>query len=207
MRAPGDPGNEGTTVVTAKRQRKKDAIMETAARLFAERGFERVSFLDIGRELNLGRTTIYDYFENKGRLLALYLEKEMGRYRGKAMAAIRQGEDLHDKLKAFIELQLDYAVRHDRFRRLHAELGRSHFEAAAATTSSLLKRHHEIYSELAKELNTAIRKKEIKDIPVDLVVQLLVNATSLPVNVRTNLAATTEDVLSVFMSGISKRVR
>lgn len=47
----------------------KQAIIDAAARLFEEHGYEQVSLRNIARELGCSPTTIYIYFENKEALL------------------------------------------------------------------------------------------------------------------------------------------
>lgn len=56
----------------ARVERRKQRILEAAARLFAENGFHRTSTRDIAEAADVGEGTIYNYFENKdGLLMAL----------------------------------------------------------------------------------------------------------------------------------------
>ncbi|MFZ0376640.1 MAG: TetR family transcriptional regulator [Solirubrobacteraceae bacterium] len=48
-----------------KRQRARDAIIDTALDLFAERGFAAVSVDDIVKRVEVGRTTFFRYFGDK----------------------------------------------------------------------------------------------------------------------------------------------
>ena len=51
------------------RERKRDAVIMTAARAFRERGYHNTSLDDIARELNVTKPTVYHYVENKEQLL------------------------------------------------------------------------------------------------------------------------------------------
>jgi AcrR family transcriptional regulator len=51
------------------RERKRDAVILTAARAFRERGYHNTSLDDIARELNVTKPTVYHYVENKEQLL------------------------------------------------------------------------------------------------------------------------------------------
>src|SRR5688572_22750251 len=51
------------------RERKRDAVVLTAARAFRQRGYHNTSLDDIARELNVTKPTVYHYVENKEQLL------------------------------------------------------------------------------------------------------------------------------------------
>lgn len=51
------------------RERKRDAVIMTAARAFRERGYHNTSLDDIASELKVTKPTVYHYVENKEQLL------------------------------------------------------------------------------------------------------------------------------------------
>jgi AcrR family transcriptional regulator len=62
-----------TTEPLGRRERKKqqtrEQIAETARRLFAERGFERVTVAEIARTADVAEQTVYNYFPTKEDLV------------------------------------------------------------------------------------------------------------------------------------------
>ena len=52
-----------------KKARTRQLIADTAARLFAERGYEQVSVGDVAREAEVAEQTIYNYFRTKEQLV------------------------------------------------------------------------------------------------------------------------------------------
>ena len=52
-----------------KKRRTRVLIAETAARLFAERGYENVSMTDVARAAEVAEQTVYNYFRTKERLV------------------------------------------------------------------------------------------------------------------------------------------
>ena len=52
-----------------KKARTRRLIADTAARLFAERGFENVVVSDVAREAEVAEQTVYNYFPTKERLV------------------------------------------------------------------------------------------------------------------------------------------
>jgi AcrR family transcriptional regulator len=59
----------GTGLRERKKARTRQLIAETAARLFAERGYERVAVSDVAREAEVAEQTVYNYFPTKERLV------------------------------------------------------------------------------------------------------------------------------------------
>ena len=51
------------------RERKREAVILTAARAFRQRGYHNTSLDDIASELNVTKPTVYHYVENKEQLL------------------------------------------------------------------------------------------------------------------------------------------
>jgi AcrR family transcriptional regulator len=52
-----------------KKARTRRLIADTAAHLFAERGYERVTVSDVAREAEVAEQTVYNYFPTKERLV------------------------------------------------------------------------------------------------------------------------------------------
>ena len=49
--------------------RKRDAILEAALEVFAQKGFQDATISEIAKKANVAEATIYEYFENKETLL------------------------------------------------------------------------------------------------------------------------------------------
>lgn len=52
-----------------KKERTRRSIAETAARLFAERGYENVAVSDVARAAEVAEQTVYNYFPTKEQLV------------------------------------------------------------------------------------------------------------------------------------------
>ena len=59
----------GTGLRERKKARTRRHIAETAARLFAERGYEQVAVSDVAREAEVAEQTVYNYFRTKEQLV------------------------------------------------------------------------------------------------------------------------------------------
>lgn len=92
-----------STVRRRKREReqRRNDILNAAERLFFSKGYEKVSINEVAKDVHLGRSTIYLYFENKEELFfavvlrgAIILHKLIKEEVGKVKTAI-------EKLAAF----------------------------------------------------------------------------------------------------------
>jgi AcrR family transcriptional regulator len=59
----------GSGLRELKKERTRRLIADTAAALFAERGYERVSVSDVARKAEVSEQTVYNYFPTKEQLV------------------------------------------------------------------------------------------------------------------------------------------
>ena len=86
-----------------KKQRTRQHIAETARRLFAERGFDRVTVAEIAREAEVAQATVFNYFPTKEDLFYSRLEA----FEDELMTAIRERQPGESVLAAFAGFVLD----------------------------------------------------------------------------------------------------
>src|ERR1700758_1067564 len=60
---------DGTGLRERKKARNRRHIADTAARLFAERGYEHVTVTDVARAAEVAEQTVYNYFPAKEQLV------------------------------------------------------------------------------------------------------------------------------------------
>ncbi len=70
------PGRPGRRDSNPRRELVREELLDIAARMFDERGFDRVSMAMIASEVGLGRSAIYHYFGSKDDILAAMIEAE-----------------------------------------------------------------------------------------------------------------------------------
>ena len=84
-----------------KKQRTREHIAATARRLFAERGFERVTVAEVAREAEVAEKTVFNYFPTKEDLFYSRLES----FEDELLGAIRErarGKTVVDAFEAFL---------------------------------------------------------------------------------------------------------
>ena len=101
----------------------RDAILESAERVFGRVGFFDAKMAEIAREAGLAAGTLYNYFESKEQIFQSLLE-----YRGvelleRAQANLDTAEDSRQLLRALVRSSAAYVEAHGVMFQLFVELG------------------------------------------------------------------------------------
>jgi AcrR family transcriptional regulator len=94
--------------VTDRRQQ----ILDTAAELFAERGFHGVSVHDIGAACGISGPALYKHFNGKGELLAASLTDISETLLKEGSARAAAAESPGEALDALIDWHVEFALGH-----------------------------------------------------------------------------------------------
>jgi AcrR family transcriptional regulator len=84
------------------REKKRQAVLRTAAQLFLERGSARVSMNDVAERLNVTKPALYTYFKSKDEILAECIRTGAAAVRDGLQRVEAQGGSGLDRLHAFI---------------------------------------------------------------------------------------------------------
>lgn len=111
-----------TSPVTARDRAKAertDAILRSAARLFAERGYNGVSLEDIGAAVGVSGPAVYRHFAGKQALLGAVLVEVSENLvaGGTEVAEDAVGDD--ERMRALIAFHVDFALGHADVIRIH----------------------------------------------------------------------------------------
>jgi AcrR family transcriptional regulator len=100
----------GRGAQTARGEKRRDLIVEVAAQLFAEHGFDSVSINEIGIAAGITGPAIYRYFASKEALLVLVYERLYKRFGEGIQAILGQDYEPGESLDKLIDLQVTLAV-------------------------------------------------------------------------------------------------
>ena len=95
----------------AKAQRRQD-LLDAAAALFAEHGFESVRLEDIGAACGISGPGIYRHFRGKAAVLAQILETASHGLLDGGRAAVAGRSPGEEALEALVGFHTDFALRH-----------------------------------------------------------------------------------------------
>ena len=96
----------------APRKVTQDGLLDTAARLFAERGYDGTSISDLLNELGVARPTLYTHTRGKQEILDAIRERLIARYQAKMPRFVRAEDPPLRRIRGFVELQLEVCREH-----------------------------------------------------------------------------------------------
>jgi AcrR family transcriptional regulator len=102
-----------TTFPTAREQAKADrraALLASAARLFAERGFDRVSMEELGAAAGVSGPAVYRHFPSKQSVLAALLIEVSEALQNGGQSVADGATDAEDALRSLIRFHVDFAI-------------------------------------------------------------------------------------------------
>ena len=91
---------------------RRQQILDTAAELFAERGFHGVSVHDIGAACGISGPALYKHFRGKDELLAASLTDISETLLKEGSARVAAAESPDDALDALVDWHVDFALGH-----------------------------------------------------------------------------------------------
>jgi len=82
-------------------------ILETALRLFRERGFDETTIRDIAGRADLSLGAAYYYFHSKEAIVGAYYDYVQDEHAARARAAFARGGSLKERLRAALHTKID----------------------------------------------------------------------------------------------------
>ena len=87
------------------------AILATASRLFAEKGYSQTTTAEIAREAGVAEGTLYHHFGSKDGIFLTLFDETMGGYLAGIEAILAMGATGRETLSAFARFHFDYVSR------------------------------------------------------------------------------------------------
>ncbi len=91
---------------------RRDQILDTAAELFAAKGFHGVSVGEIGRACGISGPALYKHFDSKDAVLAAMLVGISERLLDEGRVRVDRARDARQALDSLIAWHIDFALRH-----------------------------------------------------------------------------------------------
>ena len=101
--------------VTAKAERTRAAILESALSLFRERGFEATTMRDVAQRAGVSASNAYYYFASKDNLVQGFYAESHADHLAKCEEALARTTDLEERLLAVFTTKLETSEPYHRF--------------------------------------------------------------------------------------------
>jgi AcrR family transcriptional regulator len=143
--------------------RKRTSILDAARRVFSQKGYAQAAVEDVAEEARVAKGTLYLYFKSKEELYLAALISDLEAMLVKAREEITEAGTFREKLRAFLEVRLDYCKSRQDFLRIYlAEYGSMFVKAQNPYLVQLLRTNMRY---LAKVITEAIERREIAPVP------------------------------------------
>ncbi len=154
--------------LTPRGKDRREQLLRTGARLFAERGFHPTSVSDIVGDIGVGKGVFYWYFQSKDELLAELLKSGHHELRKRQQHAIGDEPDPLRRIERGISASLAWFAEHrDYFSIIQ-------FAATDETFAPVLHRNEEIgLSDTARHLKEAMADGRIADQDPDMLARAI----------------------------------
>ncbi len=140
-------------------------ILAAAERLFSERGFAGTSTRDIAASAGVTSAMVHYYFGNKAGLYRAILENAVATVRSFIAQAAESQAPAGERLTQFIEAESRYILSHARLVRI---LMREMLSGGTEIVKVFQKHPVTNYSMLRQVMTDGVRRKELRQIDVDL---------------------------------------
>jgi len=88
-------------------ENQREVILESAAELFAQKGFDGASISDLAAAISLSKAAVYHYFPNKRQLCDAIIFQALARLVPRTKDEVAQASDPRDQLKSFMLCHAD----------------------------------------------------------------------------------------------------
>ncbi len=172
---------ESVTLSRRERERlmRREAILEAAREIFAERGYEQATLDEIAQRAEFGKGTLYNYFPGgKEELLMATLERLYDELEALAESIFREPvttpEQLFDVFRRFIEAHLRFFETHqDIFLLLMKEAHRLMLTQKREEARLLIRQRERIIARLLPVLKEAMARGLLRQLDAHMVAHTL----------------------------------
>jgi AcrR family transcriptional regulator len=141
---------------------RRDALLSSAAQLFATRGFDGVSIEDLGSSVGVSGPAVYRHFPSKQAVLAALLVGVSEGLLTGGRAVVSASEDDPSALAALVRFHVDFALREpDVIRVQDRDLAALSSDDRAAVRD-LQRRYVELWVDVLRRLSPSTERAELR---------------------------------------------
>jgi len=155
--------------------RHRQEILQTARKLFSEKGFHNVTMQEIARKSEFATGTLYKFFKNKEDIYKSLIVEQAGKFHETLTKAIEEEDDEIEKLRNYVKAKSTVFMDNVSIIRLYfAETRGASFNIRAGLDSEIRERYGQFLHTLASVFESGMKRKRFQKIaePYHLAVAL-----------------------------------
>ncbi len=142
-----------------KEKRRQD-ILNSAMEIFGEKGFHKGTIEDIAHNANIGKGTVYEYFDSKQEIFEQMILETLRGYTGEAKLVVDKENTTKGKLRALLTFNIEFVEKKSAI----IEKAFFGFENISKDfIPSIMKLHDKIFIFIQDLVEEGIRKGEINN--------------------------------------------
>ncbi|GAB3538606.1 helix-turn-helix domain-containing protein [Arthrobacter tecti] len=141
---------------------RRAALLDAAAQLFAERGYNGVSIEDLGSAAGVSGPAVYRHFSGKPAVLAALLTGVSEDLLEGSNAVVAESPTPEQALRGLIEFQVDFALRNANVIRVQDRDLSSLAEADQETVRSLQRNYVEVWVDALATLDPTSTRSQLR---------------------------------------------
>lgn len=149
-------------------EHRRSAILCAAREVFAGQGYSATAIDDIAAAAGIAKGTVYLYFSSKEQIYLEALLEGAREIEAQSRAKMLEAGTWQGKVRAFMEVRLEYLTKHQDFFRIYATEFRNMCLTGRATDAEVQDLIREGERQLGQVLAVAIAKDEIRSVNPDL---------------------------------------
>src|SRR5690625_45260 len=182
---------------------KHKTLMKKTEKLLLEQGYGGFNFSLLSNHLNIGRSTLYEYYASKDELVADYMTELMVSYT-EELTLIAEGPDAEAQLIQLIQLMIKYAHIHDVLQMI--PLMQSDSQPVQKVKENFVKDHLVIINYIIDIVEFGKKQSVIREeIPTNILVNLLFNTINKPSSLDMDLNTWARWVWEIISVGVTPR--
>lgn len=99
-------------MLSPRKTRTRDAILDAAYSLIARMGIRKTTFEEVASKAGVSRQTLYRYFDDKEDLVAAVMDREADRFLDALRRLVPEGSTLDEALAGGLAFTFDYLTTH-----------------------------------------------------------------------------------------------
>lgn len=143
---------------------KRMEILKAAVDLISERGFERTTVDEIAARANVGKGTIYLYFENKEKIFIAILENGIEAILKRMDEILSETGDFSQRFEAMLKEHLQFAEDHREFYKVFVK-ERLNMKLIADKTAQdrIMEKHQKMHEQLTQFIQIGIDQNQLRN--------------------------------------------
>lgn len=143
---------------------KQQEILKAAVDLISEHGFERTTVDEIASRANVGKGTIYLYFENKEKILIAILENGIQTIIRKLEQILCEPGDFRERLQTLLTEHLQFADEHREFYKvLIKERLNTKLIGDKSAQDRIMEKHKKVHQLITQFMQVGIDQNQLRN--------------------------------------------